>query len=138
MDAGQLDVKTSTAIWAAGPQPSVGLQLVSVSAIEYESAIGRGMRGVGRLPGMATIPSNFVDTAAVRPHERFALWRTVLAATHEAELPEDSDPATFSASARGWYLGHSLVFETRATAPAPGRCSAARDRASTGCDRCSA
>jgi hypothetical protein len=64
---------------------------------------------------MATIPSNFVDTAAVRPHERFALWRTVLAATHEAELPEDSDPATFSASARGWYLGHSLVFETRST-----------------------
>jgi AraC-like DNA-binding protein len=64
---------------------------------------------------MATIPSNFVDTAAVRPHERFALWRTVLAATHEAELLEDADPATFSASARGWYLGHSLVFETRTT-----------------------
>ena len=71
--------------------------------------------GRGRHPGMATIPSNFVDTDAVRPHERFALWRTVLAATHEAELLEDSDPATFSASARGWYLGHSLVFETRTT-----------------------
>ena len=64
---------------------------------------------------MATIPSDFVDTNSVRPHERFALWRTVLAATHEAELLDDSDAAAFSASARGWYLGHSLVFETRTT-----------------------
>src|SRR5262245_62364175 len=65
---------------------------------------------------MAAILSNSVDTDAVRPHERFALWRTVLAATHEAQLPEESDPAAFRAFARGWYLGHSLVIETRVTA----------------------
>src|SRR5262245_27581478 len=64
---------------------------------------------------MAAILSNSVDTDAVRPHERFALWRTVLAATHEAQLPEESDPAAFRAFARGWYLGHSLVIETRTT-----------------------
>jgi AraC-like DNA-binding protein len=65
---------------------------------------------------MATIPSNVVDTDHVAPHERFELWRTVLSATHEAQLPQDSDPAAFRAFARGWHLGQSLVVETRVTA----------------------
>jgi AraC-like DNA-binding protein len=65
---------------------------------------------------MAAIPSNVVDTDAVAPHERFALWHAALSATHEATLPDDSDPAAFSAFAHGWNLGHSLVIETRSTA----------------------
>jgi len=64
---------------------------------------------------MATIPSNVVDTGAVPPRERFALWHDALSATHEAQLPEDSDPAAFSAMARGWNLGHLLLIETRST-----------------------
>jgi len=73
------------------------------------------MRAWGE-PGMATIPSNVVNTDHVAPRERFDLWRAVLSATHEAQLPDGSDPAAFRAFARGWYLGHSLVIETRVTA----------------------
>ena len=65
---------------------------------------------------MATIASTVLDTDRVAAHERFALWRESLSATHEATLPEDSDSAAFSAFARGWNLGSSLVIETRATA----------------------
>ena len=39
-----------------------------------------------------------------------------LSATYEATLPEDSDPAAFSAFARGWNLGSALVIETLASA----------------------
>ena len=73
------------------------------------------MRAWGH-PGMATIPSNVVDTDAVPQRERFDLWRAVLSATHEAQLPDASDPAAFRAFARGWHLGQSLVVETRVTA----------------------
>jgi AraC-like DNA-binding protein len=65
---------------------------------------------------MTTIPSNVVDTDAVPLRERFDLWRAVLSATHEAQLPQDSDPAAFRAYARGWHLGQSLVVETRVSA----------------------
>jgi AraC-like DNA-binding protein len=68
--------------------------------------------GRGRHPGMTTIPSNVVDTDAVPQRERFDLWRAVLSATHEAQLPDDSDRAAFRAFARGWHLGQSLVVET--------------------------
>jgi len=64
---------------------------------------------------MASISSTVLDTGGVAPRERFALWREVLSATHEASLPEGSDPAGFSAFARGWHLGAALVIETRAT-----------------------
>lgn len=64
----------------------------------------------------ATVPSSVVDTGRVSARERFALWREALSSTHEASLPEDSDPTSFSAFARGWNLGSSLVIETRATA----------------------
>jgi AraC-like DNA-binding protein len=65
---------------------------------------------------MATIASTVLRTDGVAARERFALWRESMSATHEATLPEDSDPAAFSAFARGWNLGSSLVIETRATA----------------------
>jgi hypothetical protein len=65
---------------------------------------------------MASIPSTVLDTDRVPPQGRFALWREALSATHEATLPENSDPAQFSAFARGWNLGSSVVIETRATA----------------------
>jgi AraC-like DNA-binding protein len=65
---------------------------------------------------MARIASTILDTSRVSPRERFALWREALSATHEATLPEESDPAQFSAFALGWNLGSSLVIETRATA----------------------
>jgi AraC-like DNA-binding protein len=65
---------------------------------------------------MATIPSTVLDTDRVSARDRFALWREALSATHEATLPDGSDPARFSAFARGWNLGPSLLIETRATA----------------------
>jgi AraC-like DNA-binding protein len=65
---------------------------------------------------MATIASTVLDTDRVAARERFALWRESLSATHEATLPEDSDPPGFSAFARGWNLGSALVIETRASA----------------------
>jgi AraC-like DNA-binding protein len=65
---------------------------------------------------MAMLPSIVVDTDRVAPRERFALWREALSATHEAALPEDSDPARFSAFARGFNLGPALLIETRASA----------------------
>ncbi len=64
---------------------------------------------------MPTIPSSAVDTARVPCRERFSLWREALAATHVVELPGDSDPDTFTASARGWHLGNALVLESRST-----------------------
>jgi AraC-like DNA-binding protein len=64
----------------------------------------------------ATIPSTTLNTGRVPERERFALWRDALAPTHEAELPEGTDASSFSAFARGWNLGTSLVIETRATA----------------------
>jgi AraC-like DNA-binding protein len=72
--------------------------------------------GLGDIRKMATIPSTVLDTDRVSPRDRFALWREALSATHEATLPDESDPAHFSAFARGWNLGSSLVIETRATA----------------------
>jgi AraC-like DNA-binding protein len=65
---------------------------------------------------MATIASTVLDTDRVAARERFALWREALAPTHEAALPADSGPPGFSAFARGWNLGSSLVIETRASA----------------------
>ena len=65
---------------------------------------------------MASIPSTVLDTDRLPPRQRFALWREALSATHAATLPENSDPAQFSAFARGWNLGSSVVIETRATA----------------------
>src|SRR5262245_34376029 len=65
---------------------------------------------------MAKIPSTILDTGRAPQQERFALWRDALSPTHEATLPDTADPSTFSAYARGWNLGTSLVIETRATA----------------------
>ena len=65
---------------------------------------------------MPKIVSTIVDTDRASAQQRFALWREALSPTHEAVLPESADPATFSAFARGWNLGASLVIETRATA----------------------
>jgi AraC-like DNA-binding protein len=65
---------------------------------------------------MATIASTVLDTDRVAVRERFALWREALSPTHEATLPEERDPAGFSAFARGWNLGSALVIETRASA----------------------
>jgi AraC-like DNA-binding protein len=64
---------------------------------------------------MSRIPSSLVDTAWVAGRERFSFWREALAATHEVELPDGADAAHFSASARGWNLGRSLVLESRST-----------------------
>jgi AraC-like DNA-binding protein len=64
---------------------------------------------------MSRIPSSLVDTAWVMGRERFSFWREALAATHEVELPDGADAAQFSASARGWNLGRSLVLESRST-----------------------
>jgi AraC-like DNA-binding protein len=64
---------------------------------------------------MARIAATVLDTDRVSPRERFAFWREALSTTHEAALPDDSDPARFSAFARGWNLGSLLVIETRAT-----------------------
>jgi AraC-like DNA-binding protein len=65
---------------------------------------------------MATIASTVLDTDHVSARDRFTLWREALSASHEATLPDDSDPTRFSAFARGWNLGPALVIETRATA----------------------
>jgi AraC-like DNA-binding protein len=61
------------------------------------------------------ISSIAVDTAWVPRHERFSLWREALAATHEVELPDGSDPHAFNAYARGWHVGNALVLESRST-----------------------
>ena len=63
-----------------------------------------------------SIPSTLLDTDQVAPRDRFALWREALSATHEATLPDGSDPARFRALARGWNLGPFLLIETHATA----------------------
>jgi AraC-like DNA-binding protein len=63
-----------------------------------------------------TIESTLLDTERVPTHDRFALWREALSATHEATLPEGADPSGFQAYARGWNLGPFLLIETRATA----------------------
>jgi AraC-like DNA-binding protein len=65
---------------------------------------------------MAAISCSVLDTDRVPARDRFDLWRDALSATHQATLPHDSDSAGFSAFARGWNLGPSLVFETRASA----------------------
>jgi AraC-like DNA-binding protein len=62
----------------------------------------------------ATIPSRVFDTRLAQPHERFALWRAALAPTHEALLPDDSEPANFDAWARSRHLGNALLLESRA------------------------
>lgn len=64
---------------------------------------------------MGTIASTVLDTDRVSSHERFALWREAMLPTHEATLPDGSNPAHFSAFARGWNLGPCVVIETRAT-----------------------
>ncbi len=74
---------------------------------------------------MTTVPSSVLDTAPVPQRERFALWREALSSTHETTLPEDGDPTRFSAFARAWNLGASLVIETRATAQILSRTAAA-------------
>src|SRR5262245_35418908 len=84
------------------------------SAVTKKSILRAGRRQ-GH-PDMAAISSTVLDTDRVAARERFDLWRDALSATHEATLPHDSDPARFSAFARGWNLGPSLVFETRASA----------------------
>src|SRR5262247_3127653 len=62
---------------------------------------------IGGHPDMATISCTVLDTDRVPARERFDFWRDALSATHEATLPHDSDPAKFSAFARGWNLGPS-------------------------------
>ncbi len=63
-----------------------------------------------------TIESTLLDTDHVPPRDRFTLWRDAISATHDATLPEGSDPVRFSALARGWNLGPFLLIETRASA----------------------
>lgn len=74
---------------------------------------------------MPKIASTIVDTDRAPAQQRFALWRDAMSSTHEATLPEGADPSTFSAFARGWNLGASLVIETRATAQVLSRVSQA-------------
>ena len=87
-------------------------------AFEQNQLIVTSMRADHRLGAarMATIASTVLHTDGVAARERFALWREALSPTHEATLPEDGNPTGFSAFARGWNLGSSLVIETRATA----------------------
>jgi AraC-like DNA-binding protein len=73
----------------------------------------------------STIASSVLNTDRVSPRQRFALWRDALSSTHEARLPDDSDPTRFRAFARGWNLGTALVIETRATAQVLSRTPAA-------------
>jgi AraC-like DNA-binding protein len=62
---------------------------------------------------MRKIPSTVLDTDRAPAGERFALWREAISPTHEAALPDGSDPGRFSAYARGFNLGSFLAIETR-------------------------
>ena len=64
---------------------------------------------------MDLVPSVVIDTDRASPRERFSLWRDALAATHQVTLPEGCEPKRFSANARGWHLGSSLMLEARST-----------------------
>ena len=62
---------------------------------------------------MRKIPSTILDTDHAPAGARFALWREAISPTHEAALPDGSDPDRFSAYARGFNLGPCLAIETR-------------------------
>ena len=70
--------------------------------------LGRAASGCG------TIPSTILDTDRAPAGARFALWRDAISAT-QGRPARGSDPARFSAYARGCNLGPSVVIETRAT-----------------------
>ena len=61
---------------------------------------------------MRKIPSTILDTDHAPAGARFALWREAISPTHEAALPDGSDPDRFSAYARGFNLGPCLAIET--------------------------